>query len=776
MPIVLSVLYAAVLLWQLNRMLDSDEWVHHSSTILTHSSELERHIQFQESALRGYLIDPNPIFLVQFHDESLYTDSLFQVLHILVLDNRSQVRLLDSAMQLYWGWQSSAQHSLEAAVGYNGVSASESSWNDSTLLARTGTSSALRAVFHSFKQHELSLYAVRIHRFQRGTALLIGIIAAASIIIGMMVGFYARRQTRRFINRFTEAIDETTESRDLLETALLSIEDAIIVTGVDDRITLMNSRAENLTGWQRNQATGRSVEEVFRAVQESNGARIENPVRVVLRERDSFHPQGLKLFSRLGVDYPIELMAAAVHGAHNEIVAVVIVFRDISELRENQRLAELREQEFRALIENTPDIIIRYLRDLTILYANPAVQQVLGVNRQALIGRHFKDIGLPAEVYTPWERAVRDVFETGRATTTEMEYRTVRGIRSYHVRLVPELDMPREGKEPLLHSVISIARDVTDLKQVEQRLRESERRFRGIVENSPDAFFLLRAVREPSSQGTLAIVDFMVEYVNQRAGDLLTQPLDDIMGRKLSEVMPGDRPKEFIEKYAHILESGVAAHEDYEVQTPYVKKARWLHSQYIPLGDMLAVTTADVTSRMQTVLALEHSEERYRNLVEHASEAIFSTDRDGRFTYANPYIRTLGGYGTEDVTHYHFTDLVPETDRNRVKRHFYRQFLSRRAYSQIEAPFRSRSGEEIWLAIKSTLQFHGEEIQGFDCVATDITERRRIEKELKDVRTQEASRVEQQTKELREQLQKVETELAVERDHQSRTQNVEKQP
>ncbi|HZK76312.1 MAG TPA: PAS domain S-box protein, partial [Candidatus Kapabacteria bacterium] len=676
-----------------------------------------------------------------------------------VLDDPPQIRRLDSIMQNYWVWESSARHSLdEATLTAKTLSPSEL---DSALLFRTATGQAIRAKFQTFTAQERELYSTRNAEFRRGTTLLILLITVASIVLGLIVGFNARRLTRRFIHRFTEAIDDTNRNRDLLETTLLSIDDAIIVSGADERIILMNSRAEELTGWSKQAALGRGIQEVFRVVSEADGAPLESATGAVLRDSRMFQPPGLlKLLSRLGVDYPIELKAAPVMGAHNQIAGIVVVFRDISELRENQRQAELREHETRALLENSPDVIIRYASDLTVLYANPAVEQVLGVGPQALLGRHFKDIGIHEAVYGPWESSVREVFESGQGGSAEVEYRTVRGLRSYHVRLVPEGPEPAGEAEKTITSVISIARDVTELKQTGQRLRESEQRFRSIVDNSPDAFFMLRGVRDSSKSGAGKYIDFTLEYMNQPARILLPVPAGDILGRRLGDLMPAPQGKERIEKYATVLETGIAVREEQYSDRIPGSGPRWFQSQYIPLGDVLAITASDITSRMEMIASLERSEERYRRLVEHASEAIFSTDREGRLTYANPYVRELGGYGDADITQYRFTDLLAGEDRERVKRHFFRQFLSRTPYSYIEAPFQSREGNTIWLAIKASLEMHGELVEGFDLVATDITGRKRIESELREVKSHEEKRFREETDGLREKLRQAEGALA----------------
>jgi PAS domain S-box-containing protein len=718
LPIVLSVLYAGVVLWQLGRMLGESEWIQHTTTVLLTASEAQRHIQLQESSLRGYVQSRAPLFEGQFQSEDKVIDTTLQQLHELTLDNRDQARRVDTALQAYWTWQVSAHHALLAAT--YGLSPA-----DSDLFIRAAAMGRIHEDFQRIDRAERQLYTRRIHEFQNGTLWLIILIVTLSLILGGLVGFYARKQAQRFVDRFNIIIDEATQNRDLIETTLLSIGDAIIVADHDQHITLMNTRAEELTGWSIAEARGRVVQEVFRVVDEDSRFPAENPIVAVLRERRMVEiAKHTLLLSRTGVDYPIEDSAAPVHNSHHDIVGVVLVFRDISMRREAEEQASLREREFRALIENAPDVIISYDRNLCITYVNPAVEQVLGIAPSALLGRRYKDVGIPELVYKPWEQAVRDVFAAGHGISTQTQYATTRGVRYYDTRLVPE----RRDQE--LQTVISVSRDITEIVRTEERLRESEERFRNVIESTPDAFYMLRAVRNQKQ-----IVDFYFEYINERGAELITVSVAESIGKKLSEMVPSSRLSLYITKYAQVIESGKPMLEEYHVETKYLRRASWLRSQYVPVGDNLAITTTDITERKQTEDALLWSEQRYRHLVENASEAIFSTDERGRFTYVNPYILDISGYTKESALQYRFDELVAPDHRERVRRHFYRQFISKTPYSYIEAPFVTKFGEERWLVVTTSLQISGEQVQGFDCIGIDITSRKQLEMELRTVRT-----------------------------------------
>jgi hypothetical protein len=138
-----------------------------------------------------------------------------------------------------------------------------------------------------------------------------------------------------------------------------------------------------------------------------------------------------------------------------------------------------REQEFRALVENAPDIIARFDRELRYVYVNPAVESITGMPPEMLIGKSGVEFGLPEEIYIPWQETTRQVFVTGQECFYEFKFPALNGMCYFQTRMVPEFS--RDGT---VESVLSIGRDVTEYKLAEQALKESESRFRRLVESN----------------------------------------------------------------------------------------------------------------------------------------------------------------------------------------------------------------------------------------------------------------------------------------------------
>ncbi len=139
-------------------------------------------------------------------------------------------------------------------------------------------------------------------------------------------------------------------------------------------------------------------------------------------------------------------------------------FMDITERKQAEEELYRREQEFKALVENSPDIIARYDSQLRYLYVNPAIESVTGLSHQTFIGKTKLELGFPEEKYANWKAALQEVFATGQERVIEFDLSASSGIRKYYqARLVPEF-----SQDGSITSVLAVSRDITDRKQAEE--------------------------------------------------------------------------------------------------------------------------------------------------------------------------------------------------------------------------------------------------------------------------------------------------------------------
>ena len=170
----------------------------------------------------------------------------------------------------------------------------------------------------------------------------------------------------------------------------------------------------------------------------------------------------------------------------NRLVSVLGIGRDITEMKQAERLLRAQEQEVRALAENSPDNIVRYDRDCRITFANRNLMQTVNVPVPPVVGQRSQEISwgdtLQAEKQR-YREALERVIQSGTAQTVEVLIGAPGSAqpRLHHIKMVAERDEDQQIKGALV-----FGRDITERKQMEELLAAREREFRSLAENLPD--------------------------------------------------------------------------------------------------------------------------------------------------------------------------------------------------------------------------------------------------------------------------------------------------
>jgi hypothetical protein len=140
---------------------------------------------------------------------------------------------------------------------------------------------------------------------------------------------------------------------------------------------------------------------------------------------------------------------------------------------------------------------------------------------------------------------------------------------------------------------------------------------------------------------------------------------------------------------------------------------------------------SNVTRQKEAERSLRESEERYRSLVEVASDIIYRSDPQGRFVYVNPVAERTTGRTASELVGLHFLELVHPDAREATERFYQQQFRERLPSTYYEFPLLTADGRELWVGQNVHILMDGDWVTGFQAVARDITARREVER-LKD--------------------------------------------
>jgi len=201
------------------------------------------------------------------------------------------------------------------------------------------------------------------------------------------------------IQRRKQAEDDARRQEERLRVTLLSIGDAVIVTDPAGAVTAMNPVAEALTGWAAADAAGRPLEEVFRIVNESTRAQVENPAHRALREGVIV---GLAnhtlLIARDGTERPIDDSGAPVRDAAGGVVGAVLVFRDITDRKQAEAALRRAEEQFHTMADNIPQLAWMTRADGHIFWYNRRWYDYTGTTFAEMEGWGWQSVHDPAEL------------------------------------------------------------------------------------------------------------------------------------------------------------------------------------------------------------------------------------------------------------------------------------------------------------------------------------------------------------------------------------------
>jgi len=333
-----------------------------------------------------------------------------------------------------------------------------------------------------------------------------------------------------------------------------------------------------------------------------------------------------------------------------------------------EQVSARQKRIYETVIGATPDLVYVFDLQYRFTYANTALLTMWGKSWDNAVGKGLRDNGYEEWHAAMHEREIDHVVATGQSIRGEVSFpHAVLGTRVYDYIFVPVLNKKGE-----VEAVAGTTRDISDIKQIELQLRESEERFRSLILQAPVAIAVFRGQ------------DLVAEIANDEYLKMVDKPAGEFLDIPLFESLPLVRPA--VEPLVRgVLETGVpfvgneveaVLHRHGTTQTAY------FNLTYSPLYgktgrvDGFMVVASEVTAQVIARRKIEESERQYRekeaalaNAIELAELGTWKLDDQGQIQVSARYAEMFGIkkslFSLEDAL-----AVVAESERQRVAQKF----------------------------------------------------------------------------------------------------------
>jgi PAS domain S-box-containing protein len=437
-----------------------------ATTVLLQSDRLQKSMIDEETGIRGYLAAKNSLFLQPYNEASARFDGELSLLQATASSNASLTAKIAGISANYQHFNDINQILLQDTF------ANEPSVD--LLKQQKQAMDILRVELGELNSEQSNIRESSRIRLTRILGRLPAISIAAGALITVLLLWYGLSLFREITSAFRQQLYDTELQRDYLETTLESIGDAVIVCDSSGNVTSMNPSAAEVTGWTSEQAKGQSLEDVFRIINEHTRETVESPVAKVLRVGNVV---GLAnhtlLIRRDGTELPIDDSGAPIRDKQRKIVGVVLVFRDITERKQNEealRQSNASRLRLAAIIDSADDAIVS--KDLNGIVSswNEGASRMFGYSAGEMVGQPILRL-IPEELHYEEGEILRKI-KAGERTDHFETRRSKKNGDSVEVSVTISPIRDESGR---IIGASKIARDISNRKRVERLLIQSEK-------------------------------------------------------------------------------------------------------------------------------------------------------------------------------------------------------------------------------------------------------------------------------------------------------------
>lgn len=403
------------------------------------------------------------------------------------------------------------------------------------------------------------------------------------------------------------------------------------------------------------------------------------------------------------------------------------VMLDITDRKLIQQELRLSEERFRNIVENASEIIYVHDLDGNYLSINQAAERIMGYSRDEALKMNVRQIAAPEHL----ERTLgqlKNKINGADQTSYEMDCVTKDGRR-----LTLEINSTTFRKDGVAIGVQGIARDVTERRQAEERLRESETNLAAAqrITHLGSWELEIRNVND-SNENKVRWSDEVYRIFGYEP-----KQFDVTSAFVYAAVRPEDRA--FVsEKFTEAVTENKFLNVEGRIVLPDGSE-RLVHARAETICDevsgkpvKMVGTVQDITDRRRGEEALKESEARFRDLFENANDLIYTHNLKGYFTSLNRAGERITGYSRDEALTMNIADVVAPDSLEAAREMTQRKLANDDAATTYEIDIVAKDGRSVSLELSTRLIYRLGTPVGVQGIGRDITERKRANRALKE--------------------------------------------
>ncbi|ROL62003.1 PAS domain S-box protein, partial [Bacteroidetes/Chlorobi group bacterium ChocPot_Mid] len=506
-----------------------------------------------------------------------------------------------------------------------------------------------------------------------------------------------------------------------------NIKDVIWIMNPDLKFIYLSPSVKNLRGFTAEEMMHQKFEELFIPESLKSVKKVINDFFNNLNKgiisKESFKFE-VEQPHKNGTTVPVEVIVTPVFNENNNFKYFLGVARDISERKLKEAEIIRAKEDFKLLIENQNDLIVKLDPEFNITFASPQYCKAFNINEEEILGKQYTPLIHPDDL----DSAIKSM-----GNLLKPPYKIIHTERM----LTPEgwvwfqwSDKAIVDKKGIIKEIISVGRNIHHQKLSDDKVKQSERKFSNLIQNLPGMVYSCQNIQ-----------DWTMEIVSNGCLDLTGYTPDELQKDTVVSyndiIHPDDRSYVW-----NAVQESLKNHQHFELKYRIITKQGkekwvWERGSFAyrteDKKDILEGFIFDITDKVKAEKALIESEKQFRFLSENADDLIYIYEfvPEPRFKYVSPSATKITGYTPEE----HYADpqlgfkLIHPDDVHIL------QDASNGLYNSqpIVLRWKKKDGTIIWTEQRNvSLYDENGNLIALQGIARDITERKLAEEKIRE--------------------------------------------